>query len=121
MKTRLVFVTFLVLGALAFAQGIDLGDFPLGTWLDAKYTAYWEITSDNIQITDGAGTIYYNFSQKTVENFKVTAETAGIVLSFSCVESGKKYRLTKPLTSFDLILDIDPAWKVHYKTTMKMQ
>jgi len=104
-----------------FAQGIELGDFPLGTWLDAKYNAYWELSSDNIKITNGAGKVYYDFSQKTVQDFKVSAEAEGIVMTFYCVESEKHYKLTKPLTDFNLILDIDPPWKVHYRTMMEMQ
>ncbi len=120
MKKFFFLAVFFILGAALSAQ-IELGEFPLGTWLDANYSAYWELSSNNIVITDGAGKVYFDFTANTVEDFKVSVEIAGIVMTWSCAETGKKYKLTKPLTDFNLILDIDPPWNRHYKTTMAKQ
>ncbi|HRY71901.1 MAG TPA: hypothetical protein P5165_01640 [Spirochaetia bacterium] len=116
---------FLVLALLALAcaglvaaEGLNLGAFPLGSWLDANYDAVWEFTSGNVRIVSPSGELYYDFGKATVEGLKVGAGAEGATLSFSCKETGKFYKFTKPLTSSALILEIDPPWKVHYKVEM---
>ena len=45
-----VLVLALAIAGLAAAEGINLGSFPLGTWLDANYSAIWEFSTGNIRI-----------------------------------------------------------------------
>jgi len=120
-KVLFLIVLAVIAGGLAQAEGINLGDFPLGKWLDPNWNAYWELSSNNIRILDATGGVYYDFGQKTVQEFHVTAGAEGVVMSFFCVETGKKYKLTKPLANLDIVLDIDPPWNVHYQVPMKRQ
>lgn len=121
---RLVFALLALVLAAGFAgaQEIDLGDFPTGKWLDPNYDAVWEFSLENIRILDPAGNLYYDFSRATVEDFDVSAGTNGIVLSFSCVETGKSYTFTKPVSmGTSIILEIDPPWNVDYRVEMPLQ
>ncbi|HOX32878.1 MAG TPA: hypothetical protein PLB91_11125 [Spirochaetales bacterium] len=45
----------------------------------------------------------------------------GTTLSFGCKETGKAYKFTKPLTSSDMILEIDPPWRGHCNVSMDEQ
>jgi hypothetical protein len=120
MKKLAFLVLILVLTAgFASAQGIDVGDFPTGKWLDPNYDAVWEFSVDNIRILDTSGGVYFDFSEATVENFDVSAGTKGVVLSFSCVETGKSYTFTKPVSmGTSIILEIDPPWNEDYRVEM---
>jgi hypothetical protein len=117
-KLFVVLALALALSGLAMAEGIDLGSFPLGTWLDANYDAVWEFTSGNIRILSPDGKVYYDFGKATIEGFKVGLDGTSPTLSFACKETGKSYKFTKSLADTSLILEIDPPWKVHYKVTM---
>lgn len=116
-----ILVLALAFGGFAAAEGIELGNFPLGSWLDANYSAVWVFDSGNIVINSPSGELIYDFGKATVEDFKIGAEAGGATLSFSCKETGKFYKFTKPLSSSDLVLDIDPPWKVHYQVKMAKQ
>lgn len=120
---KLVLVSLLLVAAgFLFAQGIDVGDFPTGKWLDENYDAVWEFSVDNIRILDPEGGVYYDFSEATVEDFEVNAGTSGLVLSFSCVETGKSYKFTKPVSmGSEIVLEIDPPWNEDYKVEMPFQ
>jgi len=119
MKRLIVLLALLLaVSGLAMAEGLDLGAFPLGSWLDANYDAVWEFSSGSIRILSPDGKVHFDFGTATVEDLKVGAESGGVTLSFSCKETGKFYKLTKPLTESSLVLEIDPPWKVHYKVTM---
>ena len=109
----LLFVSFAV-----FSQAINLGDFPVGKWLDKNYDAIWEFSSDNIRILDAEGGVYYDFSGKTIRNFGIKASLQGIELKFTCVESGRDYKFLKPPTNLDLEMTIDTEWDVQYKTDL---
>jgi len=115
-----VLVIFLAAGTVS-AVSIDLGNFPIGKWLDKNYDAIWDFTSSNIKILAPDGTEYFDFSKNTVKDFKVSASSSGAVITFSCEEAGRSYKITKPLTNMDLILEIDRPDKEHYKVEMKKQ
>jgi hypothetical protein len=116
----LLILAFAVSG-LVMAEGIDLGTFPLGSWKDANYNAIWEFSSGNVRILSPAGEVYYDFGKATVEGLKVSLENGMATLSFSCKETGKAYKFTKPLTDSGLILEIDRPAKPHYKVSMPKQ
>lgn len=122
MKKLIVISLLLIAAAFLFAEGIDVGEFPTGKWLDENYDAVWEFSVDNIRILDPSGMVYYDFSEATVEDFEVNAGTGGLVLSFSCVETGKSYTFTKPVSmGSEIILEIDPPWNEEYKVEMPFQ
>ncbi len=106
----------LVAFAPAFAEGIDLGNFPLGSWLDANYGAVWEFSSGNIRIVAPDGTLYFDFSAEGIQDFKVGAGGDGPFITFSCAAVGKGYKLTKPLLKSEMTLEITrtglPAYSV---------
>ncbi|HAE21592.1 MAG TPA: hypothetical protein DCG47_04615 [Spirochaetaceae bacterium] len=115
---RIALVLFIALVAFApaFAQGINLGNFPLGTWLDANYDAVWEFSSGNIRILAPDGTLHFDFSAEGIQDFKVGAGGDGPFITFSCAAVGKSYKLTKPLLKPEMTLEITrtglPAYSV---------
>jgi hypothetical protein len=121
MKKLVVVLLFVLSASAVFADTLNLGTFPLGKWFDSNYGAYWEFSSGNIRIVDASGKLFFDFGTATIKDFKVGAEAAGATITFSCVETGKSYKLTKPLTNLNIILEIDPPWKVHYKVEMAKQ
>ena len=103
------------------ADPIQLGSFPLGQWLDANYNAVWDFTSNNIRILSTNGRVLYDFSNKTIQDFKITLEGAQPVISFTCPESGRSYKFTKPLTSSDVTMQIKRYGRPDYSVIMKKQ
>ncbi len=62
---RILFVVILMSAAVfSYSEGFDMGDFPLGKWLDPNWDALWEFHSDNIRILDTDGGVYYDFDGK---------------------------------------------------------
>ena len=119
MKKIVFFSIVLVLITVgAFAQSFDLGEFPTGKWADQRYDAVWEFSADNIRILDADGGGYYEFKDKTIKNFKVSASLEGVKLEFSCEESGRAYQFLKPPTNLDLEMEIDTDWGTNYKTDL---
>ena len=118
-KTIIVSAIILLLTGFAFGEDIDLGNFPIGQWLDHNYDAVWDFSSGNIRILALDGSEYFDFSKNTVNDFKVSGSTAGAVITFSCPEAGRSYKLTKPLTNTDVILEIERPGKKPYKVEMK--
>ncbi len=120
---KIIILTSLLLIAAGFvaAEGINLGSFPLGTWLDPNYDAVWEFTTDNIRILSTDGMVYYDFGEKTVKDFKVAVEAGKPVMSFSCDESRRSYKFTKPISNMDIIMEIDAPWYPDYRVEMKKQ
>ena len=105
----------------AFSQGMDLGTFPLGRWLDANYDAVWEFTSGNIRIVAPDGTVYFDFGKVEVRDFKVGAGTDGPFITFSCDATGKSYKLSKPLSKSSVILEIQRPSLPLYRVEMPKQ
>ena len=50
MKKMLVVLIILLAAVSLSADPIQLGNFPVGQWLDANYNAVWDFASDNIRI-----------------------------------------------------------------------
>jgi len=120
-KLILVLAAITLFTGFAAAEGIELGSFPLGSWLDPNYDAVWEFSTQNIRILSPAGEVYYDFSEKTVRDFKVGVEMGKPVMTFSCDESRRDYKFTKPVTNMNIILEIDAPWKSDYMVEMKKQ
>lgn len=120
-KTLMVLLLLSLLGAVAAADGINLGDFPLGKWMDPNYDAVWEFSSNNIRILSPSGEVYCDFSQKEIQDFKVGLEGGKPVITFSSEETRRSYKITKPLANMNVILEIDAPWNRDYKVEMKKQ
>ncbi|GBU29203.1 hypothetical protein R84B8_02767 [Treponema sp. R8-4-B8] len=122
MKKIIVILIILltVAGALS-ADPIYLGNFPLGQWLDANYDAVWDFTSNNIRILSTDGRVLYDFSDKTIQDFKVTMEGTQPAISFTCPEAGRSYKFLKPLLNDDLNMRINRYNRAEYSVTMRKQ
>ena len=120
---RKLFVVLVVLLAAASlpADPIQLGNFPLGQWLDANYDAVWDFASNNIRILSKDGKVLYDFSSKTIQDFKLVMEGVQPGISFTCPEAGKSYKFLKPLTNSDLVMEIERKNLPKYSITMKKQ
>jgi len=121
MKKLLVVLIILLAAVSLHANPIQLGNFPVGQWLDANYNAVWDFASDNIRILSTNGRVLYDFSNKTILNFKPILEGTQPGISFTCLESGRSYRFLKPITSSDLIMEIERSNRPKYSVTMKKQ
>ena len=99
--------------------------FPTGSWIDSKYNAEWRFGIDgSVELYDAnTGKLYYSFTKDKIKNYKHSASADGLTLSFSCTETGRSYKFTKPVSiSTDLILEIDPVWTdENYKTNIKFR
>jgi len=118
-----IFAVLIILMAAASlpADPIQLGDFPVGQWLDANYNAVWDFTSNNIRILSVNGNVLYDFSTKTIQDFKVILEGTQPGISFTCVESGRSYKFLKPLIGTDLNMQIKRRGRADYSVKMKKQ
>jgi hypothetical protein len=121
MKKLIVLIAAFLVVSSVYAADINLGQFPLGKWLDANYDAVWEFSTGNIKILDLSGNVLYNFSEKTVNGFRVFLEGTQPGVTFSCPEAGRSYRFLKPLTNTDVVLEIDRDGKPKYTVTLKKQ
>ena len=65
-RFALVLALVALLAVPAFAEGINLGDFPLGSWVDANYDAVWTFTTGNIQILAMDGTTVFEIGRAHV-------------------------------------------------------
>lgn len=122
MKKILAFTAFALLAAGAFA--LDLGDIK-GTWQDSKWNANWTFGADGkIVLSDSnSGETIYTFDDSNVQDFKIDAGTSGVSVSFSCKETERAYKFTKPLSlNADLDMHIDPNWTAtDYDVKIKFQ
>jgi len=113
-----LFVLFAVV-SLHASDPIQLGNFPAGQWLDPNYNAVWDFSANNIRILSTDGRVLYDFSGKTILNFKVFMEGIQPGISFSCPEAGRSYRFVKTLTNADLLMEIQRSIRPLYSVTMK--
>jgi len=113
-----LFVLF-VAASLYASDPIQLGNFPVGQWLDHRYNAVWDFSSNNIRILSTDGRVLYDFSGKTIQNFRVFMEGAQPGISFTCPEAGRSYRFIKTLTNTDLVMEIERTNRPLYSVTMK--
>ncbi|GAB1456088.1 MAG: hypothetical protein RBT62_08110 [Spirochaetia bacterium] len=118
MKKLVLVLSFLVVGMTVFAADINLGDFPVGSWIDANYDAVWEFTSNNIRILGTDGSVIWDFSEKTINDFKVSIKEGAPAISLSCPEAGRSYTFIKPLTNTTLKMEIARPDKDLYTVTM---
>jgi len=121
MKKLLVVLIVLLTAASLSADPIQLGSFPLGQWLDANYDAVWDFSSNNIRILSPDGRVLYDFSNKTIKDFKVIMEGAQPGITFTCPEAGRSYKFLKPLINTDVIMEIERYNYPKYSVTMKKQ
>jgi len=116
-----IFTVLIILLAAASlpANPNQLGDFPLGQWLDANYDAVWDFTSNNIRILSSSGKVLYDFSDKTIRDFKVFMEGTRPGISFTCPEAGRTYKFLKPLNSSNAIMEIERGNRSKYTVALK--
>jgi len=119
MKKMIVCLVIFFAAMSLFADPIQLGSFPVGQWLDANYNAVWDFSSNNIRILSTNGRVLYDFSTKTIQDFKVFLDGVQPGISFTCPEAGRSYRFVKPLTNTDLVMGIDRYRLPTYTVTMK--
>jgi len=119
---KIVLVLVLVFTAASlFAAPIPLGEFPTGRWLDNNYDAIWEFTYNNIRIVSPSGFVYYDFSAKTVENFRFSYDGDNPRITFSCPEAGRTYRFTIIRPENNALMDIDRPNQERYTVNMRRQ
>jgi len=119
MKKLLVVLIILLVAASLPAEPINLGNFPVGQWLDANYDAVWDFTSNNIRILNTDGKVLYDFSNKTILNFRVFLEGTQPGISFTCPEAGRTYKFLKSLLGSDLTMEIERNSKPKYSVNMQ--
>ncbi|MDF1567076.1 MAG: hypothetical protein P1P77_03530 [Spirochaetaceae bacterium] len=118
-KGWIVVLLCLLTAGFAAAEDIDLGDFPVGKWLDETYDAVWSFSSDNIQLYRTDGRLVYDFRGE-VEDFNVSAGMDGLKLTFNCPATERSYQFVKGLTNLDLALTVDRNDGKHHETDMKV-
>ena len=114
----LLLLSLLLIGLSA--GDIDLGNFPVGKWVDSRYEAVWTFSTGNIQLFTTGGDLVFDFDGK-VDNFKVNGSLSGVEITFSCKETGRKYKFVKGVSNLDLQMVIDKDSGVHYDTPLKIQ
>ena len=121
MKKLLLVLVVLLAAASLPADPIQLGTFPVGQWLDANFNAVWDFASNNIRILSTDGKVLYDFSAKTIKDFKLVMEGTQPGISFTCPEAGRTYKFLKPLTNSDVTMEIERNDQPKYSITMKKQ
>jgi hypothetical protein len=119
MKKLIAVLIVLLVALSASADPINLGSFPVGQWLDKNYNAVWDFSSNNIRILSTDGRVLYDFSDKTIQDFKVFMDGTQPGISFTCPEAGRSYRFVKPLTDTDVIMEIDRSNLTRYTVDMR--
>ncbi len=120
-KFTIMLVLLVSLGAVLTAEGIDLGKFPKGKWVDANWNAVWEFGAESIRILDTAGAVVYDFDGK-ITDFDVDVSLTEAKISFTCADAERKYVFTKGIKDLDLDMEIDPDWTdTNYKVTLAFQ
>ena len=121
MKKYVLVLVLLFVAAALFGQSIQLGTFPVGRWLDHNYNAVWDFSSNNIRILSTSGAVLYDFSDKTIQNFRVTMDGIQPAITFSCPEAGRSYRFTANLPGSDVTMQIERPNEPNYSVQMRRQ
>ena len=119
-KMIAVFIMVLVASAL-FASPIQLGTFPIGQWLDHNYDAVWDFSSSNIRILSTDGRVLYDFSSRTIENFRIFLEGIQPGIGFSCPEAGRTYSFVTTPPSSNVRMEIERPGLPKYVVDMRRQ
>jgi len=121
MKKLIIALVLLLASTALFAQTrINLGTFPVGSWLDTNYNAVWEFSSNNIVIKVN-GAVVWDFSQQGIQNFNVGTQGTNPSVTFGCSAAGRTYRLTTRLPGSGLTLTIDRQGEPQYTVNMDKQ
>ncbi|MCL2804755.1 MAG: hypothetical protein FWD26_02335 [Treponema sp.] len=121
MKKFIVVLVLMFAATALFASPIQLGSFPVGQWLDPNYSAIWDFSSNNIRILSTDGRVLYDFSTKTIQNFRVFVEGVQPGITFSCPEAGRTYRFIASLPNTNVVLEIERSGQPKYSVTMRKQ
>ena len=121
MKKYVLVLVLLFVAAALFGQSINLGSFPVGRWLDHNYNVIWDFSSSNIRILSTSGAVLYDFSDKTIQNFRVSMDGIQPVISFSCPEAGRSYRYKANLPGSDVTMEIERPGLPNYSVQMRRQ
>jgi len=120
-KAIMILAAILLTATGVWAQGIDLGQFPTGKWMDANWGAVWEFSSDNVRILDANGSVIYDFRGK-ISDFDVAVTLTEAKITFTCKDAGRKYTFKKGVKDLDLVMRIDPDWSdKDYEVAMKLR
>lgn len=117
-RFTLVIALIAMLAVPVFAEGLHLGDFPLGSWVDANYDAVWTFSTGNIQILAPDGTKVFDFDKAGVQDFKLGVGEDGPFVSFSCAVAGRSYKISKPVLKSAMILEIERTDLPSYRVEM---
>ncbi len=117
--------------ALAIAAVMTAGLFALdlggikGTWQDKKWDADWTFSADGkiVLTKTSTGEIVYTFTDADVQNFKVSADTSGVSISFDCKDTERSYSFKKGISlNTDLDMVVNPEWTTEdYITVIKLK
>jgi len=122
MKKIIIVLILLFAATVIFANPINLGNFPVGRWLDSNYDAIWDFSTNNIRILDSnSGAVLWDFSTKTVNDFRVFMSGTNPGISFSCPEAGRTYRFTIAPSTAVITMTIDRPELAQYTVQMRRQ
>ena len=117
-KIALVLVMVFAVSAL-FASPLVLGNFPSGRWMDRNYDAIWEFSPTNIRITSPDGHVYFDFSNKTINDFRFYLDGDSPAVTFSCPEAGRTYKFVIQRPENDLLMEFDRVNYGKYEVKMR--
>ena len=122
MKKLFLMVVLAVMATGLFA--LDLGGIK-GTWTDKAWDADWTFSADGhiILTLASTGEVIYDFNDSTIQNFKVSAGTKGVTVTFDCKDTERSYSFTKGVSlSTDLDMVINPDWTSEdYSVALKLK
>ena len=121
MKKLIVVLVILFAASTLYADPIQMGSFPVGKWLDPNYDAVWDFSTNNIRILSTNGNVLYDFSTKTIQNFRVFMDGLQPGISFNCPESARAYRFVATLPNTNVILEIERSNLPKYSVNMRKQ
>ena len=122
MKKLLALIAVALMASGLFA--LDLGGIK-GTWQDKTWDADWTFSADGkiILTKTSTGEEVYTFTDGTIQNFKVKADTPGVTITFDCKDTERSYSFKKAVAlNADLDMVINPTWTTtDYETVIKLK